>query len=129
MVVKFCTLWLLLSWKIFFLQSNHKIKIIYTPSKNEQSKWDNIVFSLIFHMSAYLLLVGSVLVIKLYWWFAFTVLDMRQNVHTDTVLQEYSKSQFQFYIPCKASIFFVWTEADWNTKYVYISINHTKLKC
>ena len=128
-MVVFCTLWFLLSWKIFFLQSHHYIAMNYTPSKNEQSKWDNIVFSLIFHMSAYLLLVGSVLVIKLYWWFAFTVLDMRQNVHTDTVLQEYSKSQFHFYIQCKASIFFVWTEADWNIKYVCISINHTELKC
>ena len=85
MVFNFCTLGLLLSWEIFFLQSNHYIAMKYTPSKNEQSKWDNIVFSLIFYMSAYLLLVGSVLVIKLYWWFAFSVLDMRQRVRTCSV--------------------------------------------
>lgn len=30
-------------------------------------------------------LVGSVLVIKLYWWFAFSILDMRQRVRTCSV--------------------------------------------
>ena len=56
-------------------------------------KYSGTIKSFCFYcMSAYLLLVGSILVIKLYWWFAFSVLNMRRWLYLFCLIKIMEKS-------------------------------------
>ena len=85
-------------------------------------------FSCCFHcMSAYSLLVGSVLVIKLYWWFAFSVLETRESVCTCNVLNRILQKSSRVFSNI-THLYFL-NRGNGQTKYVHISIIHSEVKC